>query len=80
MNQAERQAEANQRAFYTESGWRAEVEILEDNSNADEYRYRLKVVKTFTDGILGRLPDGHVFTAFSVKKYTAYCGWTLEKK
>ena len=69
----------NQTAMYTECGWRAEVEILEDNSNPQKYSYKLKVIKTHADGKFGRLPDGHVFTAFADKQHMIYCDWQLNK-
>ena len=62
-------------AVYYESGWKAEVEILENNSDAAKYSYKLKVIKTYADGIFGRLPDGQIFTAFADKNYMAYCDW-----
>ena len=68
---------ANKTAVYTESGWTAEVEILADNSDAEQYRYTLRVIKTLADGYLGRLHDGHIFNVFAVKQYAAYCGWRL---
>jgi len=65
-------------AVYTESGWQAEVEILEDNSDAEKYRYTLKVIRTYRDGVLGSLPDGHVFAVYAVKQHIANCGWRLQ--
>jgi hypothetical protein len=64
-------------AIYTESGWVAEVEILEDYSDAKHYWYTLKVVKTHADGYLGSLPVGHIFTVFADRQHLAYCGWRL---
>ena len=68
---------ANKTAVYTESGWTAEVEILADDSDENQYRYTLRVIKTLADGYLGHLHDGHIFTVFAVKQYAAYCGWRL---
>ena len=69
--------ETNPKTTYTECGWVAEVEILEDNSDTDKYSYTLKVVKTLADGIFGSLPDGHVFKVFAHRRYMAYCDWRL---
>ena len=69
----------NEKATYTESGWQAEVEILEDNSDSTKHSYTLKVIKTCTDGRYGRLPDGHVFKVFADKRHMAYCDWRLSK-
>ena len=65
-------------AVYTECGWQAEVEILEDNSDSEKYSYKLKVIKTYIDGILGSFPDGYIFNVFASKRHFAYCGWRLE--
>ena len=68
---------ASNTAVYSESGWVAEVEIVADDSDANQYRYTLRVIQTLTDGYLGRLHDGHIFKVFAVKQYAAYCGWRL---
>jgi len=65
-------------AIYTECGWVAEVEVLEDNSGTSKLKYTLKVVKTLVVGRLGSLPDGHVFTAFADRKHIAMCGWHID--
>ena len=67
----------NQTAVYTECGWQAEVEILENNSDSEKYSYTLKVIKTLVNGKLGSLPDGHIFTAFVDKRHLIYCDWRL---
>ena len=66
-----------QTAVYTELGWKAEVEVLRDDSDSSKYKYTLKVIKTLADGLLGRFPDGHIFTAFIDKNHMVYCDWRL---
>ena len=68
---------AGKSAIYSESGWVAKVEILEDNSDDEWYRYTLKVLKTLEDGIFTSPSDGHVFIAEADKKYMHYVDWTL---
>jgi len=71
-------ADTAQSAVYTESGWVAEVEVLEDSSDDTKAKYTLKVIKTLVGGRLGSLPDGHVFTAFADRRHMALCGWQID--
>lgn len=66
--------------IFSESGWIAEVEILENSSDATCYRYKLKVIKTlrppprFTAS-----PDGTVFSVYQMKNEGAWAGmWSLK--
>lgn len=77
VHESEDKPKAQRNAVYSESGWIAEVEILADDSDTNQYRYTLRVVQTLTDGFLGHLHDGHIFKVFAVKQYAAYCGWRL---
>ena len=48
--------------IYREDDWKAEVEVLEDNSNDKYERYKLKVVKTLRDSRMYKpTPDGEEF-------------------
>ena len=68
---------ASNTAVYSESGWVAEVEVVKDDSDAKQYRYTLRVIKTLKDGYIGRLHDEHIFNVFAIKQYAANCGWRL---
>ena len=68
-----------QKAIYTESGWQAEVEILEDSSDPNKNCYKLKVIKTLESGKFGSMPDGHIFTVSADKRHMIFCNWRLSK-
>lgn len=66
--------------IYREDGWKAEVEVLEDRSDAEWMRYTLKVTRTLRDSPLyDSPPDGDIFWV-DWKKGVA-CGgmWTLSE-
>lgn len=67
-----------QKAIFRESGWKAEVIILEDKSNEEEEKYVLAVVKTLRRSpYFGARPDGDVFTVSAVRQYRFYSDWSL---
>lgn len=63
---------------YYEDGWMAEVEILEDNSDEEWKRYKLKVIRTIIESELyNPIEDGTVFEV-SRRKGVYYAGmWQL---
>jgi Trp operon repressor len=66
--------------IFRESGWKAEVEILEDKSNDKEERYLLKVMKTIRESnYFGSRSDGEVFEVMASRKYRYFVDWHLEK-
>ena len=68
--------------IYREDGWKAEVEVVADNSDAEWTRYTLKVVKTLRDSPLYKSPpDGDVFSVDALKNSGAYAGmWHLSEE
>ena len=64
--------------IYREDGWKAEVEVLKDDSDEKFKRYTLKVLRTLRDSPLCKTPpDGEVFNVMQTKG-CAYGGmWTL---
>jgi len=67
------------RAIYSEDGWKAEVEILEDNSDNEWSRYTLKVIRTLFESRFWKSPpDGQVFSVDQRKNAGAWGGmWHL---
>jgi hypothetical protein len=64
--------------IYREMGWVAEVEILEDNSNSEWKRYKLKVIKTICDSDIVKSPVGGTeFVAEACRGFEIYVGWYL---
>jgi len=64
---------------FREDGWRAEVEVLEDTSDAEWERYKLKVLRTLRHSrIFKTPPEGHVFDVCSRRDAGCYNGaWHL---
>ena len=55
-------------AIYSEDGWKAKVEILEDTSTEKYYQYKLKVLFTILDSSMFKTPpDGDIFTMYQIK-------------
>jgi hypothetical protein len=67
--------------IYEESGWVAEVRILEDNCNEEWERYKLEVTNTLQESpIFGAQEVGHIFEVSAQRKYRTYVDWNLEFK
>lgn len=67
-------------ALYSEEGWEAKVEILENNSNGEWERYKLKVIETLhNSGPFKTPPNGYIFSVSCKKGMRAYVGWMLYK-
>lgn len=65
-------------AIYFEDGWKARVEILQDNSDSEWEKYQLKVIETLEDSaIFDTPPDGDVFEVSNKRNCGFYC-WDLE--
>lgn len=65
--------------IYREDDWKAEVEILEDSSDKEWARYKLKVVKILRESVLNGIQEGEEFDV-SHKKGAVFCGmWTLRE-
>ncbi len=64
--------------LYREDGWKAEVEVVKDESTDDWHRFTLKVMRSLEKSLLFRTPpDGTVFSV-DQKKNVAFGGmWTL---
>ncbi len=66
--------------IYREDDWKAEVEVLENNSDAGWMRFKLKVIKTLRpSAIYEPTKDG---TIFCVEQMAGVCFggmWTLEE-
>jgi hypothetical protein len=63
---------------YKEEGWLARVEILEDNSDSEWDRFKLKVLGTIMPSPIFKTPeDGTIFEVDAMKKYKHYIGWSL---
>lgn len=61
--------------IFEEDGWIAEVEILEDTSDKECFRYKFKVIKTLREPIIFKTPtDGDVFNVDQVKDQGAWSG------
>lgn len=68
----------NQR-IYREEDWIAKVEIVEDSSDDEWYRYKLRVLGTVISSRFFKTPeDGHVFDVCFKKDSMAYCNWNLD--
>ncbi|QWU17369.1 hypothetical protein SAMN04487895_104247 [Paenibacillus sophorae] len=66
------------KGIFRESGWKAEVKIIEDKSNEEEERYVLEVVKTLRPSpYFGARPDGDTFEVFANRQYRHYVDWQL---
>jgi len=65
---------------FTEDDFIAEVEVLEDNSDEEWKKYKLKVLRTIRpSAIYKTIPDGHIFEV-SLRKRIAFGGmWNLEE-
>ena len=65
--------------IYREDDWKAEVEILEDNSDEKFSRYKLKVIKTLRASNLYKpTKDGTIFCVDVDKSCGHQCGmWSL---
>lgn len=60
--------EQKRHATYREDGWKATVEVLEDNSDDEKERYKLRVVETHRKSRLhGAPPDGTEFEASKLR-------------
>jgi hypothetical protein len=65
---------------YTEDDWEALVEVVHDNSTADEERYTLKVVENLKNSnVFREVEVGTVFDVSKARKYadSPYC-WQME--
>ena len=66
-------------AMFNEEGWLAKVEILEDNSNEEWEKYKLKVIETIENFGYFKTPEnGYEFSVNCKNGYKAYVGWNLE--
>lgn len=66
------------KAIFRDSGWKAEVIILKDESNEEQEIYELAVIKTLRPSpYFGARPDGDVFTVSAVRQYRFYSDWSL---
>lgn len=64
--------------IYREDGWKAEVEVLKDESDDKWYRYTLKVIRTIRPSqIYKPTPDGEVFSVDQMKGVSFGGMWTL---
>ena len=65
--------------IFREEGWKAQVEVLEDNSDEKWESYKLKVIQTLLDSrIVKTLPDGEIFNVSALKNSGICCGmWSL---
>ena len=62
---------------YSEDGWVADVEILEDSSNDEYYNFKLKVIRTKRDSYYFKTPpDGDIFDVSNLKNCGYNC-WNL---
>lgn len=67
--------------IFREEGWKAEVNILEDNSDKIWEKYKLEVVKTLRESrFLNTPPDGHIMDVSAKREYRRYVHWQLEIK
>jgi hypothetical protein len=64
---------------FREDGWVAEVEVLEDTSDTEWERYKLKVIRTLRDSAIVKTPpDGEIFDVCSRKNCGCCSGlWHL---
>ena len=65
--------------IFSEDGWKAEVEVVEDTSDAEWSRYKLKVIRTLRHSTIHETPeDGTVFDVSNLNG-AAYGGmWQLQ--
>jgi aconitase B len=68
-------------AIFEEDRWIAEVEILENTSDAEYSRYKLKVIKTIQRPVIfSEPPDGTEFSVIQQKNAGAWKGmWSLKR-
>lgn len=73
-------SKAGKKMIYREDDWKAEVEVLEDTSDDEWERYKLKVVKTLRESRMYKsTPDGEIFSV-EQKKGIGFSGmWHLTK-
>ena len=66
--------------IYSEDGWEAVVDILEDTSDKGWDRYKLKVIRTIRESPIFKTPeDGSVFSVDQLKGCCFGGMWHLEK-
>jgi len=65
-------------AIYSEEGWTAKVEILEDNSDNEWQRLKLKVLEVIKENPVLNMPA--VDEIFDVRQKHAYYGVVYEIK
>lgn len=77
----EKNTETKQLARYEEDGYEAIVEILEDNSDEEFERYKLKALKVIRPAFHGGIIEkGKEFEVDRDKKYAkCYSIWSLKK-
>ena len=65
---------------YSEDGWVADVEILEDNSDTERLKFKLKVLRTHRfSPIHGHVPEGTEFEVRKLRSAADYgCMWQLD--
>ena len=67
---------AGQKLIYRELGCQAEVEVLENNSDEQQERYTLRVIRVLRRGLV-RIPESSSFEVSAVRNF--YVGWTLSE-
>lgn len=67
--------------IYREDDWEAEVEVLENNSNDEWFKYKLKVIRTLREtGRYIPTSDGHIFSVSKRKRIDnfGFYMWSLD--
>jgi len=67
---------AGQKLIYRELGCQAEVEVLENNSDEQQERYNLRVIRVLRRGLL-KIPESSSFEVSAARNF--YVGWTLSE-
>ena len=67
---------AGQKLIYRDLGWKAEVEVLENNSDEQQERYTLRVTRILQRGLL-KIPESSSFEVSATRGF--YVGWTLSE-
>lgn len=73
-------SETGKRGVYREDDWKAIVEVLEDTSDNEWKRYKLKVVRTLVESrIYNPTPDGEEFDVCHLRSGGSFSGmWHLD--
>lgn len=73
-------SEAGKRGIYREDDWKAIVQVLEDNSDEEWKRFKLRVIRTLAESrIYNPTADGEEFEVSHLRNGGSFSGmWRLD--